>query len=384
MRETVDVTCAAGDSTCQKRVTVCEIYDVDGNLLACESNRCSPIGGVCHRLGIQSVKEGYPSVSTCNWDHAEARAVAALPADSRPYRAVLYGHEFLCGDCEVKVRGAGVDVIEIVPETPNTGVRPVDALAPTNPHNAFQKPSERPYKLPNFSLDAVQANASDMTLAGCQAVQRALPLGPNIHEHVGVGVISDYALEKIFTNLECPTLVVNLFAGPGAGKSTLRAGIFYRLKLAGINCEEAPEYAKDKTWQEDEVTLGCQFYVTGKQIFRLKRLRGKVRVVITDSPILIGLLYQDADCGPSFPLAVLEQFDCYDNLNYLVQRSPERHQYNPKGRKQSEAQSMEKDDEVAQWLEKLEVQYTPVVMDGEQTVQRIVADILARIGACGS
>lgn len=40
--------------------------------------------------------------------------------------------------------------------------------------------------------------------------------------------------------------VINLFAGPGSGKSTTCAGVFNKLKLAGINCEMALEYAKDK------------------------------------------------------------------------------------------------------------------------------------------
>ena len=45
-------------------------------------------------------------------------------------------------------------------------------------------------------------------------------------------------------------IVVNLFAGPGSGKSTTCAGVFAKLKLAGVNCEMALEYAKDKVWEE--------------------------------------------------------------------------------------------------------------------------------------
>ena len=32
------------------------------------------------------------------------------------------------------------------------------------------------------------------------------------------------------------TIIVNLFAGPGAGKSTGAAYVFAKLKLAGIDC----------------------------------------------------------------------------------------------------------------------------------------------------
>lgn len=40
------------------------------------------------------------------------------------------------------------------------------------------------------------------------------------------------------------TLLVNLFGGPGTGKSTTRAGLFNTLKLTGVNSEEVPEHAE--------------------------------------------------------------------------------------------------------------------------------------------
>ena len=40
------------------------------------------------------------------------------------------------------------------------------------------------------------------------------------------------------------TLVVNLFGGPGVGKSTLRAGVFHKLKLKLLNVEEVIEFVK--------------------------------------------------------------------------------------------------------------------------------------------
>jgi len=44
------------------------------------------------------------------------------------------------------------------------------------------------------------------------------------------------------------TIVVNLFAGPGAGKTTTMAGLFSKLKLDNIVCEMATEFAKELTW----------------------------------------------------------------------------------------------------------------------------------------
>ena len=88
------------------------------------------------------------------------------------------------------------------------------------------------------------------------------------------------------------TLLVNLYAGPGAGKSTGAAYIFAKLKMAGVDCEYVSEYAKDRVWQEDQFPLQhCQLYVTGKQCLKITRLLGKVDVVVTDSPIAIGAMY---------------------------------------------------------------------------------------------
>ena len=41
------------------------------------------------------------------------------------------------------------------------------------------------------------------------------------------------------------TLVVNLFGGPGTGKSTMMAGIFAKLKSLGYDCEMCVEFAKE-------------------------------------------------------------------------------------------------------------------------------------------
>ena len=42
------------------------------------------------------------------------------------------------------------------------------------------------------------------------------------------------------------TLIVNLFAGPGAGKFTGAAYIFAKLKMAGIDCEYVEKTVKIK------------------------------------------------------------------------------------------------------------------------------------------
>jgi adenylate kinase family enzyme len=67
------------------------------------------------------------------------------------------------------------------------------------------------------------------------------------------------------------TLVVNLFAGPGSGKSTFCASVFAKLKILGIDSEMSLEYAKDIVWEESYQKLDHQIYIFGKQLHRLQR-----------------------------------------------------------------------------------------------------------------
>lgn len=100
-------------STCQKRITVVELFAEDGRILSRGSNRCAPSGGVCHRLGVVQDKDNYDVINSCNWTHAEIITIEQLPEGSKPYRAVLFGHSFYCDACVSALRAVGVEVFEI-------------------------------------------------------------------------------------------------------------------------------------------------------------------------------------------------------------------------------------------------------------------------------
>lgn len=144
------------------------------------------------------------------------------------------------------------------------------------------------------------------------------------------------------------TKIINLFAGPGSGKSTTAAGLFFLMKTRGYSVELIHEFAKDLTWRGRHNTLQCQPYVFGKQLERTECLLGQVEYIITDSPILLSAIYNDEEKYPEFQFPVIDIFDKYDNLNYFIQRVKP---YNPVGRNQTEEQSKEIDTKIKDLLE---------------------------------
>lgn len=101
------------------------------------------------------------------------------------------------------------------------------------------------------------------------------------------------------------TLVVNLFAGLGAGKSSLCAHIFAALKWRDINCEMSREWAKDKVLEGSSHVLKNQMYIFGKQQHRLFSLKNEVDIVITDSPLLLSIIYDIKKRNKGFTSVVL-------------------------------------------------------------------------------
>jgi len=85
--------------------------------------------------------------------------------------------------------------------------------------------------------------------------------------------------------------VINLWGGPGCGKSTTAAGLFNLMKNRGHKVELVTEYAKDLTYDRDQGGLADQLSILAQQNRRLSRLRGQVEWAITDSPLPLSLVY---------------------------------------------------------------------------------------------
>ncbi len=159
--------------------------------------------------------------------------------------------------------------------------------------------------------------------------------------------------------------VINLFAGPGVGKSTTAAILFEEMKRKGLNVELVTEYAKSKVRENSLDVLKDQVYLLAKQDHRLEVLRDKVDYVITDSPILLYMHYSKYSNHPELVKQMTPiLFSTYDNVNFFIERTKP---YNPRG----EDNAREADDEILQLL--IDGSYPFICLpDGEKIIDNIL------------
>ena len=169
------------------------------------------------------------------------------------------------------------------------------------------------------------------------------------------------------------TIVLNLLAGPCAGKSTVAAGVFHNLKCAGVDCELALEYAKDCVWNESFQTMNDQIYMYGKQYHKIWRLLGKVQVAIVDSPLLLSAYYRKFE-SKYFDDFVIESFNQMNNITYFIDRNTD---FNENGRVHSEEESKMIDKKLQSIVDKYNIEHKHV--KNTEAVDIITKDILEKL-----
>lgn len=150
------------------------------------------------------------------------------------------------------------------------------------------------------------------------------------------------------------TLVVNLIAGSGAGKTKNAWKLGAILKERGIDVELSLEYIKDMVWEGRTAIFDFQSYIFSKQYKKLEILNGQVDVVITDRPIFLDTVY-DPDQHEGFRDYVMFKFNSFNNLNIFINRGDK---FNPNGRNENTIEEARANDEkIKVMLDNLNVPY---------------------------
>jgi hypothetical protein len=169
-------------------------------------------------------------------------------------------------------------------------------------------------------------------------------------------------------------LVINLIGGPGSGKSTTAAGLFFLMKLAGLKAELVVEYAKELSYDENWSTLKNQLHVLAEQERRQRRLVDKVDYIITDSPLLTGMAYT-SDPRDYLPVAEAATvlFSTYNNVNFVIKRVKPYAEY---GRNQTEDEAKALDRRLIEviWAG----QPIDLIVSGNETAPQVIFDHLKR------
>ena len=176
--------------------------------------------------------------------------------------------------------------------------------------------------------------------------------------------------------------IVNLFGGPGIGKSSIASGLTYKLKKKHITCDNPYEFPKVLAWDENHSAIKDQLYVLANQHRGIVKSFGKVDYIILDSPIILSLVYKSVYEGIEYPASlygesfdkmVLDIHNQYDTLNILLKRTEGG--FNEKERYQTLDESKVLDDAIENTLIKNNISYITVEV-GDSTVNDILKILL--------
>lgn len=171
------------------------------------------------------------------------------------------------------------------------------------------------------------------------------------------------------------TICVNLFAGAGAGKSTCASGVFSLLKHHNVNAELITEYAKDLVWEGRLHLNRSDLEIFTEQLKRQHRLKGKVDVMVTDSPILLSSVYIEP-VDELFHATVMREFKKYNNFNFFIKRVKP---YMKIGRAETKNGAKAIDNKVVEFLNREQVQFETRLGDND-TVNYITGKVLKKLG----
>ena len=177
---------------------------------------------------------------------------------------------------------------------------------------------------------------------------------------------------------ELNTLCVNLYGGPGTGKSVQQALVFARLKIWGVDAMMSMEAAKRYVYSHSK-EIKTQEGLFGIQLTELELLNKHVEVIVCEAPLLFNIIYDKAygnSENTDLHRNVSNKYKQFNNMEFLLTRT---HEYQQEGRYQDENGAIEVDNIIRNVLRDNGV--SPIeIAPYEENAITIVRKVMERLG----
>lgn len=163
------------------------------------------------------------------------------------------------------------------------------------------------------------------------------------------------------------TQIINFIAAPSTGKSLMSALTFVKLKSIHKTVEYVQEYAKLLIYQDKFEELNNQYNVSYNQYKMIKSINGKVEYITLDSPMLIGMYYNQTQPNNVSNIEktekmILEKINEFDNI-YIFLEKNEEYPYENTGRIHNEEESKIIQEQMECMLKDLKFPYLKIKSD---------------------
>lgn len=150
--------------------------------------------------------------------------------------------------------------------------------------------------------------------------------------------------------------VINIYGGPGCGKSVVASELFSKMKKRNYKVELVTEFAKELVYQH-RINYD-QLIILGEQYRRIQDLAKTVDYIITDSPVLLSAVYCAYNNNfntPEFKQVCYQAYSNFDSIDILLEKDFE--YFEESGRIHNEAESVFLQQSIKDVLEHFDIKY---------------------------